>query len=259
MSLCLNDKEILLQTEINKKMDNLQKSNQRMKVEKWILQVSQHNCQIRLVVEELNNDFHEGKYIEYGDPRTKEIHNNSKKIRFLENRVYKYFGFKKGKKWYCNVYSEMGELFLQFEAQPERLYDIFALRAEALHSAPADTLHTWIKRARTEGLSINDIPSALYSIPAGWWCYVNYLWDIYCADNISTETIIRELEHVQEIRSRFRNEPRFRDSKLNKVVLDKLGLIEFYVSTLPTRNDTYQNMRREQQALFRKYGIEREV
>jgi hypothetical protein len=236
-------------------MEMVQKSRQRRKVESWIYKASLYNEEFFAVNDDIVEDINEGKFIEEDDPRHAESAEIHGKMRELENRVYRYFGFKKGRKWYCDSPEGVEILFLHFASQPEKLYDMFSIRAEATFGRPAETLSAWVVRAREEGLKMTDAPTVLFSIPEGWGSYIKFLWDLYTGDAISTETLVRELEHVHEIRRRFKYAPEFRDSRLPKALVKKLGLIEFYVSTLLTEDEHWEKIKREQKELLRKHGV----
>ena len=229
--------------------------NKESLLKKWMKQVYMDEMQLYDVtvnVQNSNNFYNWSK----NDPKLKAFHALDRRIKRTEHRIYVHFGFKKGKVWLCEAEYKVKQLFHDFCHEPNILYEMLILRAEAHFEQQTYTLRSWLSNAYDLEKCIYDVPEVLYKPVQGWSKYLNFVWSAFRDRVINMDQLLYEMQAIKTIRNKMSHEPITSDSLVKKSVMDTLKLLNWYMNTLPNSREAHDIAEENRKRIFERNGLE---
>ena len=229
--------------------------NKEALVKKWIKLANIDEKQLYDVTVDTQNtiDF----YIwEKNDARLKTYHALERRMKRTEHRIYVHFGFKKGKVWLCEADYKVKQLFHNFCYNPNMLYEMLSLRAEAHFEQQTYTLRSWLSEAAAKDKCLYDIPEVLYKPIQDWSEYLKFVWIAFTDGVIDMDQLLYEMTAIKAIRKKMNHEPLTSDSLVKPSVIVTLKLLKWYMICLPNSREAHEIAEEKRKLIFKRNGLE---
>lgn len=229
--------------------------NKETLLKKWIKQANIDEKQLYDVTMNAQNtiDFYSW---EKNDPRLKIFHALERRLKRTEHRIYVHFGFKKGKVWLCEADYKVKQLFHNFCCNPNMLYEMLSLRAEAHFEQQTYTLSSWLSEAADANKCLYDVPEVLYKPVQGWSEYLKFVWIAFTDGVIDIDQLLYEMTAIKAIRKKMNYEPLTSDSLVKQSVIDTLKLLKWYMICLPDSREAHEIAEEKRKLIFKRNGLE---